>query len=70
MAFREMKNTAQMWRPWWYMWLVGDLFLFLIRTQNVIRISINYLETLSMTHKSLKMLLNISGNVIPVARLS
>ena len=59
-----------MWIPWWNMWMMGDPFSFLFQTQ-ICKHDSNetILETLSMSEKAVKMLLNIFGNVNAAARL-
>ena len=71
MIFRELKRAAQMW-----IFLVdyGDdgrpLFAFIPNQRCNQDFNETILETLSMSEKALKMLLNISGNVNAAARVA
>ena len=71
MIFRELRRPAQMSILWWNVWMTGDPFSLLFQTQNVIRITYydTILETLSMSEKALRLLLNIFGNVNAASRL-
>ena len=68
MTFRELTMAAQMWTPWWYVWMVGKPVLFFSNTKCSHHFNETNLETLTMLEKALKMLLNISGDVMPTAR--
>ena len=70
MIFRELKRAALMLIPWWYMWIVRDHFVFIPNPKCNQDFNETILETLSMLEKALKMLLNISDNVDPAARLA
>ena len=70
MNFKELKSAAQMLIPWWYMWMVRDpLFVFLPNPKCNQDFNETILETLSMSEKALKILLNIFGNVNAAGRL-
>ena len=64
MIFRELKWAAQMWIPW------RTLFVFIPNPKCKHDSNETMLETLSMSKKAVKMLLNIFGNVNAAARLA
>ena len=70
MIFRELKRAALMLIPWWYMWIVIDHFVFIPNPKCNQDFNETILETLSMSEKALKMLLNISNKVNAAARLA
>ena len=71
MIFRELKRAAQILIPWWDVWKVRDRFLLLFQIHNVITISMKLeLENVSMSQKALRMLLKISDNFNPAARVA
>ena len=49
--------------PWWHMWMVTDLFFFIPNSKCNHGFDETILETLSMSQKAFKILLNIFGNV-------
>ena len=49
--------------PWWYMWIVRDHFVFIPNPKCNQDFNETILETLNMSEKALKILLNIFGNV-------
>ena len=69
MIFRELKRAALMLIPWWYMWIVRDHFVFIPNPKCNQDFNETILETLSMSEKALKILLNIFGNVNAAGRL-
>ena len=70
MNFKELKSAAQMLIPWWYMWMVRDpLFVFIPNPKCNQDFNETILETLSMSEKALKILLNFLGNVNAAGRL-
>ena len=70
MIFRELKRAAQTLIPWWYMWMVRDPFsVFFPNPKCNQDFNETILETLSMSEKILKILLNIFGNVNVAGRL-
>ena len=56
--------------PWWYVWMVKPLFVFIPNSKCNQDFNKNILETLSWSGKALKMLLNIPYNINAAARLA